>query len=278
MATLHFAGVETDAVAAVGAAIFATWAAALVQAGLIWRALPDHLRAGDREIDIQGWAKMSLPMLLISACEMVLQYADVLIVGYYLPPEQVGIYFAAAKTMALILFVQYAVGSAAAKSYAGHHARGDAQALARAVRDSVHWTFWPSLGCALFILALGKPILSLFGAEFVSGYGVMMILVIGFLMRAAMGPAEFLLNMAGEQVAGARIYMATAALNITLNFALIPLFGLYGAAAATAIATSTAAILCAMVAHRKLGLRIAIWSNLAPLPADPPEIPDERNT
>lgn len=266
MATLHFAGVETDALAAIGAAIFATWAASLVQVAMIWRAMPEHLQSGDREIDIQGWAKMSLPMLLISACEMVLQYADVLIVGYYLPPEQVGIYFAAAKTMALILFVQYAVGSAAAKSYAGHHARGDTEALARAVRDSVHWTFWPSLGCALLILALGKPILSLFGAEFVSGYGVMLILVVGFLMRAAMGPAEFLLNMAGEQVAGARIYMFTAALNIALNFALIPLFGLYGAAAATATATSVAAVLCAIVAHRKLGLRIAIWSNMSAVP------------
>lgn len=259
---LYLNGVEASGAVAIGAAIAATWTAAIIQQLLIWRRLPERLRTGPSRADISTWGRISLPILLISTCEMVLQYGDVLIVGYYLPPEQVGIYFAAAKTMALILFVQYAVGSAAAKSYAGHHARGDRDALARAVRDSVHWTFWPSLAGALLILALGQQILWLFGPEFTDGHTVMMILVIGFLVRAAMGPAEFLLNMAGEQVNGARIYVFTAVLNVVLNFALIPQFGLHGAAAATAIATSTAAILCAYVAYHKLGLRIAIWSNL----------------
>ncbi|MEO1694560.1 MAG: lipopolysaccharide biosynthesis protein [Pseudomonadota bacterium] len=262
MGGLFVAGAPLDATSAVGAAIFATWLAGVVQVVLLQRSMPEHVKAGPREIELGPWVRMSLPMLTISACEMFLQYTDVLVVSAHLPPEQVGIYFAAAKTMALILFVQYAVGSAAAKTYARHHARDDRQALAAAVRDSVHWTFWPSCACALLILFLGKPILWLFGPEFTAGYPVMMILVVGYLMRAAMGPAEFLLNMAGEQNAGARIYIFAAILNLGLNLVLVPLYGLIGAAIATATATSMTALLCGLAARRKLGLNIAIWSNL----------------
>ena len=114
-------------------------------------------------------------------------------------PADVGIYFAAGKTMALIMFVHYAVGSAVAHKFAALNARGDKDGLRTFVKDAVNWTFWPSLASALVILALGKPLLSLFGPQFADGYPVMCILVIGFLFRSAMGPAEYLLNMLGEQ-------------------------------------------------------------------------------
>ncbi|MEO0797612.1 MAG: polysaccharide biosynthesis C-terminal domain-containing protein [Pseudomonadota bacterium] len=262
MACLYATGFEMGATSAVGAAIFATWLALIIQFVMIQRKLPDDLKRGEKRLDLSGWVRMSLPMLTISGCEMFLQYTDVLVVSAYMSPEQVGIYFAAAKTMALILFVHYAVGSATAKIYAGHHARGDTAALAASVRDAVNWTFWPSLACGIFVLLLGQPILWLFGSEFVSGYPVMMILVLGYLMRAAMGPAEFLLNMAGEQMAGARIYAFAAVFNLVLNVLLVPQFGLYGAATATAIATATTALLCGYTARRKLGIDIAIWSNI----------------
>ena len=38
------------------------------------------------------------------------------------------------------------------------------------VRNSVRWTFWPSVGMAAVILLLGWPLLALFGPEFVKGY------------------------------------------------------------------------------------------------------------
>jgi len=262
MACAHFAGFDADPMTAVGAAIAATWLSALTQWYLIDAQIRRAVKPGPRQTDVRNWLLMSLPMLAIGGSEMLLQYTDVIVISANLSPAEVGIYFASAKTMALILFVHYAVGSATAKRFASHHALGDHAALAAAVRDSVHWTFWPSLGCGALLLALGQPLLSLFGPEFVSGYGVMFILVVGYMMRAAMGPAEFLLNMAGQQSAAAAIFGATACLNIALNVTLVPMFGLYGAAVATALSTSVAAALCCWWANRKLGLSIGIWSNL----------------
>ena len=42
----------------------------------------------------------------------------------------------------------------------------------------MRWTFWPSLALGLTLLALGKPILSLFGPGFAEGYPLMFVLAV----------------------------------------------------------------------------------------------------
>lgn len=262
MVLAHEAGLPMNAATAAAAAILATWTAALVQTFLIGRRLKREVPAGPRTYDFRLWLATALPLLVIGGCEMLMQTTDVLVVSRYLGPTEVGIYFAAAKTMSLILFVHYAVGSALANRFAALNARGDKEQLAAFVRDAVHWTFWPSLAAAAAILVLGRPLLWLFGPQFVEGYPVMFVLVLGFLGRAAMGPSEFLLNMLGEQRRCAAVLASAAALNVALNFALVPVFGLVGAASATATALIAAALMNYAVARRRLGLDIAIWANL----------------
>jgi O-antigen/teichoic acid export membrane protein len=244
------------------AAVVATWATGLVQAGLLNRVIAKTYGKGQQTYAPHIWLKSSLPLLAISGCEILLQNTDVLVLSRFMTPTDVAIYFAAGKTMSLIMFVHYAVGSAVANRFAGLHQRGDHLALRACVRDAVNWTFWPSLAVAVVILALGQPLLSLFGPEFVAAYPVMAILVVGFLTRSAMGPAEFLLNMLGEQKRCALAMMTAAALNIALNIAFVPMWGITGAAAATAISLMTAALTNAMIAKRRLGINVAIWRNL----------------
>lgn len=193
---------------------------------------------------------------------MLLQNADVLIISRYVEPTLVGIYFAAAKTMSLILFVHFAVASAVANRFSALHARGDQGELRELVRDAANRTFWPSLGAALVILAMGLPLLSLFGEQFAQGYPVMFVLVIGFLTRSAVGPAEFLLSMMGEQRRCAVALGVGAVLSVVLNFVLTPYFGIMGAASSTAIAVASAAFLNCWFAWSRLGLADRIWSNL----------------
>jgi O-antigen/teichoic acid export membrane protein len=77
-----------------------------------------------------------------------------------------------------------------------------------------------------------------------------------------MGPAEYLLNMLGEQKLCAFVLSGAALLNIALNFILVPRFGLVGAASATAISLISAALMNAVVVWRRLDIKIAIWKNL----------------
>lgn len=265
MAGAHLAGWPSTAVTAAGAAIVATWGACLVQALLINARVREAVPRGERHYDFTSWFKVSLPFVVVAAAELVLQNADILVISRYMTPTDVAIYFASAKTMSLIMFVHYAVGSAVANRFSALNAKGDKESLRAFVKDAVNWTFWPSLLGAAIILALGKPLLSLFGPQFEQGYAVMCILVVGFLFRSSFGPVEFLLNMLGEQSLCAAVLVVTAILNVALNFALVPSFGLIGAAIATSISLMTAALMNYVVARRRLELEIAIWRNLPKL-------------
>jgi O-antigen/teichoic acid export membrane protein len=262
MVAAHLAGLPMEAKTAAGAAIVATWATGILQAVLIDRRVAQAVSPGPRHYAFRTWLLAAMPLLVIAASELTLQSADVLIVSHYLTPTDVAIYFAAAKTMSLIMFVHYAVGSAVANRFAALGARGDKESLRAFVRDAVHWTFWPSLAAAIVLLALGVPLLWLFGPQFVEGYPVMLILVVGFLFRSSMGPAEFLLNMLGQQKLCATVLVTTAVLNVALNFALVPHFGLLGAATATSVSLVVAALMNYLAVSRRLEIDIAVWRNL----------------
>lgn len=262
MVGAHEAGLPMAASTAAAAAIIGTLLATVLQLVLMNRRIARNVEAVPRQTEFDRWLPMSAPLLAITACELVFQNADVLIISTFMDPQSVGIYFAAAKTMSLILFVHYAVGSAVANRFSALKARGDTAELKAAVHDAVHWTFWPSLAGAAVILSLGQPLLSLFGPDFTAGYPVMFILVIGFLFRSAMGPAEYLLNMLGEQSRCAQVLVGSAILNVILNLCLVPPFGLIGAACATSASMMIAALLNYVVVRKRLGLEIAIWKNM----------------
>jgi O-antigen/teichoic acid export membrane protein len=262
MFAAHAYGLPMTAATAAGAAIVATWTTGVVQTLWINKRASAAIPHGARSYSFKSWLKTALPLVIISGCEIALQNTDVLVVSRFLTPTDVGIYFAAGKTMALIMFVHYAVGSAVAHKFAALNARGDKEGLRAFVKDAVNWTFWPSLAGAIIILALGKPLLWLFGPQFESGYPVMCILVVGFLFRSSMGPAEYLLNMLGEQALCAAVLVSAAILNVALNFALVPSFGLIGAALATSISLVMVALMNSIVVWRRLDIEIAIWKNL----------------
>ena len=262
MVAAHAAGLPMEAKTAVAAAIVATWGAGLVQTLLMNRRLAATAGSGARQYDFPLWLRTTWPLLVIAACEFTLQSADVLVISHYMTPTDVGIYFAAAKTMSLILFVHYAVGSAAGNRFAALSARGDRDGLDSFAREVAHWTFWPSLAAGGALLLLGVPLLWLFGPQFVDGYPVMLILVVGFLFRASMGPSEFLLNMAGKQSMSAAVQVTVAVLSVVLNILLVPRYGLIGAATATSAALMTGALLNNVVVSRTLGIEVAVWRNL----------------
>lgn len=256
-------GFPASAPTATAAALCATLMAAIAQAILVNRRVARELPAADRQNEYASWLKASLPLVAVYACELVMQNADVLTVSYVMQPSDVAIYFAAAKTMSLIMFVQYAVGSAVATRFSALHARNDRKGLEAFVGDAANWTFWPSLLGAVMILALGQPLLMIFGPEFVAGYPIMFILTVGFLVRSAMGPADILLNMLGEQRICAILLSITALLNVVLNLLLVPRLGLTGAALATSASLVAGALMSYIAARRRLNLDIAIWHHLA---------------
>lgn len=252
-------GYELNAVTTCLAAIGATYVTAVTQLFFLNRRLRGAVENGPRRHEPVNWLRISLPILLVDAFHVMLTGIDVIILGKLQSPEQVAIYFAAAKTLALVHFVSYAVRAGSAHHYSKFYHSGDDAGLERFVSASVKWTFWPSLLVSALVIMVGRPLLSLFGEGFEAGYGLLFILVFGVMARAALGPAETLLTMAGRQKIAAVIYAATLMLNVVLCLLMIPRFGIYGAAGSTAIAMICESVLLYLTVRRCLGLHVFVF-------------------
>jgi O-antigen/teichoic acid export membrane protein len=259
----YLAGLPIGATSAMLAAVAATWLPSLVQMGLLQWRLGMTVAPGPKIFEPKTWLATSIPIFLVESFYLLLTYTDVLMLEAFRSPEEIAIYYAAAKTLALVAFVNFSVSAAVAHRFTEYHVSGDRARLSAFLADSIRWTFWPSLAATALILALGRPFLSLFGAQFVDGYPVMFILAAGLLARAAIGPVERLLNMVGQQNVCAAVYAFAFAVNFAGCLFLIPRFGGLGAAIATSAALVLESILLFFVTKRRLDLHVFIWRRRA---------------
>ncbi|WP_316177290.1 lipopolysaccharide biosynthesis protein [Bradyrhizobium sp. SZCCHNRI1009] len=249
-------GLDLGATAAMAASAAAVWLAMLGQMLVLNDRLRLHIEPGPKQYDLRGWLAISLPILLVESFYLLLSYTDVLVLQQFRSSEEVGIYFAVVKTLALVSFIHYAMSATTAHRFAEYHALGDKARLSAYVAHAIKWTFWPSLAATLVLLALGKPLLFLFGAQFTAGYDIMFIAAIGLVVRAAIGPVERLLNMLGQQRACAKAYAAAFVMNLVLCILLVPQFGGHGAAAATSLSLAFETVLLFRIVKQRLGLHV----------------------
>lgn len=240
-----------DAATAALAMVAACWVTALLQyLAQKWR-MRGKVPATAPAYAMRLWTRTSLPLLMIDGFTLFILNLDVLLLEYLrVSPAQIGIYFAALKTISLIAFVHFSISAVAMPRFAALHARGEIAEIRQFLARMQKWCFWPSaLGAALLLIA-GEPLLWLFGPDFVEAYPVMFILAVGLLVRALAGPAQNLLAVSGHQDKAAMILFATLLLNGSLGLALIPSFGIEGAAIAISAAFAFEAIATIVLTRR----------------------------
>lgn len=206
------------------------------------------------------WIAASTPLVLVEGLYLLMTNTDIVLLGYFVDPDEVGIYFAATRIANLMAFIFFSLNALAVPKFAELHGAGKHDELQRFVRGVIHAMFWPTLAAGAVLLVAGQFILGLFGEGFDAGYPLLVLLMLGFLMRAATGPTEYLLNMTGNQNIVAIVYGGAAAGNIALNLSFIPVWGAAGAAAATAISVLLSTVALAVVVRRRLGITAFIFT------------------
>jgi O-antigen/teichoic acid export membrane protein len=259
MAAAYFAGLPLDAVTAMVLACVCIWVPVLGQLVVLNRRLHARIVPGPKTYDVKFWMATALPILMAEGFYLMLAHADVLILQQFRPPDEVAVYYAAAKTLALVSFIHFSIAATSAHRFSSFHTAGDREGLAAFLAQAIRWTFWPSLLATALLLAMGRPLLRLFGPEFTGGYHLMFILAIGLLARSAIGPMERLLNMLGQQRACALACATAFATNVCLCLLLIPHLGAAGAAIATAAALLVETLCLFLIARRRLGFHVFIW-------------------
>jgi O-antigen/teichoic acid export membrane protein len=177
----------------------------------------------------------SFPMLLTSAMGLVLTQTDIIMLGMFTTVEAVGGYAVVVKLASLTTFVLSSINVVIAPRFSETYHSNDMQALKSTVQKSAKLIFYSTLPIVLVLFIFGKFALGLFGDEFVLGYFAMCILLVGRLINIVSGSVGYLMNMTGYQKEYNYIMIISAVINIVLNYFLIPIYGIEGAAMASAI-------------------------------------------
>ncbi len=178
---------------------------------------------------------VSLPMLVSGSLFMILGWVDTIMLGWLGSVSDVGIYNVAMKISRVAVVFLVAVNTIAAPKFAEFYAVKDFKSIARVAKQASKLIFFLTFPFVIIILAVPYKILFLFGKDFVKGKIALIILIIGFMFNAISGSVGNILQMTGNQVYHRNVLIAGTLLNIFLNYTLIPVYGLNGAAIASTI-------------------------------------------
>lgn len=249
------AGFDLDAAIALGAAIAVTGVMTIGQAMVLSRRIRRQIGAPAGAAHAcrkkrRLWLAATLPLTVVYGVEEIYLVSDVLLLSLLAEPSKVGIYFAAVRLMMLAGYVYYAFMLISSREFSLARASRDHADLQLRVRKATAWTFWLTVPTVLTTLALGYPLLAMFGADYVSGYGALAVLGLGLVARASVGQAGDLLVVLGHQRANLFAAIVSLALNAVLVVALVPSLGILGAAIGTAASQAVRSVLLSHLARR----------------------------
>ena len=184
------------------------------------------------------------PRSIASVSQILLQRADIIIVGALISPSAAAVYTAATRFVAFGKFGVQALQQVLQPQFTHLLATRQHDVLREVFKISSAWSVllaWPiylAIGCAPAVY------LSVFGDSFVGpGTTTVVVMMLGMLAAIYSGPVDTLLLMSGRSTTSLINSLTALAIDIVLCFLLIPPLGISGAAIAWALAVTVRAVL-----------------------------------
>lgn len=189
---------------------------------------------------------LSLPLLGVAMLHMIIVWTDTLMLGSFKTSADVGLYNAGSPLAQFIFAPMGAMLLIYMPVTSGLYAQGSLAEIRRNFSVLTKWLCSATLPLFLILFMFPETVISfLFGANYTSAATTLRILSVGFIISNLLGPNGASLIAMGEVRFVMWATLASAVINIGLNVALIPPFGIEGAAIASMVAiTSVGLIRC----------------------------------
>lgn len=217
--------------------------------------VPESVRGARPTYHMRPWLRAASPFFGLAALTVLSGRIDIVMVGWFRAPEEVGIYRAAVTAGAVVTFGLEALNVAIAPRLVRMWENRELRSLQVLATQSA-WaaTLFALPFFALFALA-GEWALGLaFGPEFAAGSSSLFIIGAGQLVNAAFGSVSIVLNMTGHQRWTLIGLSVASVVNLGANAWLIPRYGIEGAAIASTMALAAWKLILFVQVRRVVGV------------------------
>lgn len=221
-----------------------------VAGGLLRRHTPPEVREAEPRFLLRPWARSAFYLLFVGGILVFNTRIGTIMLGSIRGADSVGVFALATQVSWFVLFAQFTVNTAIAPTLAGFHAARDRRGMQRVATKAARVSFAGAFLSAAALTLFGRWLLSLFGAGFPAGYGILVALSAGLMIGSAAGPVIPALLMTGNERKAAAGTAAGAAVNVLLCALLVPRWSAAGAASA-AIAANLVRTVWFVAAVRK---------------------------
>lgn len=199
-------------------------------------------------------ASFAASLIGIQVLEFVSSQGDRILLGIYLNAREVGIYSVAASIVAFVALFLQSINQIFGPTIAELHAKGEKDLLLRLYQTLTKWCLGLTIPLALGIMIFAKPMMGLFGPDFRKGWLVLAIATAGQLVNCGVGSVGLLLFMSDQEKLFFKVQAVTVPVMLLLNVALIPHWGIVGAAVASAATNASLNLLWLRGVRSRLSL------------------------
>lgn len=228
-------------------------------AWLLRRHMPAPARSAAPRVDGRHMLMAGLPLLLVTGMDMIKLRTDGIMLGAIKGKEFAGLYGPATQIATTVTFVLMTMNAVLGSTIAALHATGQLDRLQRVITRATRITAFASVAIASSLILLRNPLLRVWGEEFTRSGWALIILCAGQLVSSVAGPVGLMLSMTGHGRDAAWGVSVGAGLNVVLNAALIPPFGLEGAAIATGTSIVVMNVTLGLIVWRRMRIHTSIF-------------------
>lgn len=206
-----------------------------------------------------------LTVSLISSFWLLITYTDRILIGYLLDPtvaaSKIAIYTVATSLAMLIMIFPTAIGSIFFPLVSELLGQGKEKEMREACETALRWTIFITFPLALVMVSFPDGLLRMFYGDSYAGGGlVLAIFTIGLLIRSLSTIQSLVLASMRMLRIELNIAIAAALLNVALNWLLIPIYDVNGAAFASAISFTVVTVLFVYYSRKLVGFGFPLES------------------
>jgi O-antigen/teichoic acid export membrane protein len=210
---------------------------------------------GGRWLPLAELGGLALPMLMTNLSYLLLNQADLWVLGMFLAKQEVALYGAALQVAALVSFPLFVLNAVVPPYIAESSGPDSRSALQASLRRATGLAGYAGLLAFAGCLLLGDWLLALIYGEFYrEAYGLLAVIAVGRLANLLAGPCGLVLLMTGSQWTMLWITAISGLLTVAAMAVVVRPFGAFGVALVAAIAMALQNVAMLIFSRRNAGL------------------------